>query len=210
MTSEEELITAIADLDEDRALQIVETLSNQMSAIDIINIARKGMESVGEKFAAKEYFLADLIYSAEIFQEIMQKLEPALVITDKSQFKGKIVIGTVKDDIHDIGKNIVISLLRAAGFEVIDLGVDIPAETFVEAVKNEQPQVLGLSGLLTIAIDQMKNTIDALKEAGLRDNLKIIIGGGPMDEKVREYVGADANTQDAVQGVNLIKELIDL
>jgi methylmalonyl-CoA mutase cobalamin-binding domain/chain len=209
MVAKEELVTAIAELDEDKALEVVDSLSEEMSALEVINVAREGMELVGNKFAAKEYFLADLIYSAEIFQEIMTKLEPALVLSDKSQFKGKIVIGTVKDDIHDIGKNIVISLLRAAGFEVVDLGVDIPVETFVEAVKSEQPQVLGLSGLLTIAIDQMKNTIETLKKEGLRENLKIIIGGGPMDEKVRDYVGADASTQDAVKGVNIIKEFID-
>lgn len=209
MASEEDLITAIAALDEDRALEIIQQLSDKKSALEIINTAREGMQIVGDKFAAKEYFLADLIYSAEIFQEIMNKLGPDLTLKDKSQLKGKVVIGTVKNDIHDIGKNIVISLLRAAGFEVIDLGVDLPAETFVEAVKNEQPQVLGLSGLLTIAIDEMKNTIQALKDSGLRDNLKIIIGGGPMDEKVRDYVGADANTQDAVKGVELIKEFID-
>lgn len=209
MGTKEELIAAITELDEDRALRIVEELSKSLSAIDIINIAREGMEQVGNKFAAKEYFLADLIFSAEIFQEIMQKMEPALAEGDKSQFKGKVVIGTVKDDIHDIGKNIINSLLRAAGFEVVDLGVDVPTEKFVEAIKTEKPQVLGLSGLLTIAIDQMKKTIEALQTAGLRDQVKIIIGGGPMDEKVRDYVGADASTQDAVKGVNIIKEFIN-
>lgn len=209
MASEEELIKAIAELDEDRALEIVQELSDKMAALDIINIAREGMQQVGDRFAAKEYFLADLIFSAEIFQEIMKKLEPKLAVTDKSQYKGKIVIGTVKNDIHDIGKNIVVSLLRAAGFEVIDIGVDQPVEKFVEAVKSEQPQVLGLSGLLTIAIEEMKNTINAIEANGLRKNLKIIIGGGPMDETVRDYVGADASTQDAVEGVNMIKEFID-
>ncbi|NVM29980.1 MAG: cobalamin B12-binding domain-containing protein [Candidatus Helarchaeota archaeon] len=209
MASEEELIKAIAELDEDRALEIVQELSDKMAALDIINIAREGMQQVGDRFAAKEYFLADLIFSAEIFQEIMKKLEPKLAVTDKSQYKGKIVIGTVKNDIHDIGKNIVVSLLRAAGFEVVDIGVDQPVEKFVEAVKSEQPQVLGLSGLLTIAIEEMKNTINAIETNGLRKNLKIIIGGGPMDETVRDYVGADASTQDAVEGVNMIKEFID-
>ncbi|NVM53076.1 MAG: cobalamin B12-binding domain-containing protein [Candidatus Helarchaeota archaeon] len=209
MASKEDLTQALADLDEDRALAIVQELSDKMSAMEIIIVAREGMQQVGDKFAAKEYFLADLIFSAEIFQEIMKKLEPALTLTDKSQFKGKIVIGTVKNDIHDIGKNIIISLLRAAGFEVIDLGVDVPVERFVETVKSESPQVLGLSGLLTIAIEEMKNTIDAIEANGLRETLKIIIGGGPMDEKVRDYVGADASSQDAVEGVNFIKEFID-
>lgn len=209
MPPKEELIQAIAELDEEKALAIVQELSAQISALEIINTAREGMQLVGDKFAAKEYFLADLIFSAEIFQEIMQNLGPALTLTDKSQYKGKVVIGTVKNDIHDIGKNIVISLLSAAGFEVVDLGVDLPVDIFVEAVKSEKPDVLGLSGLLTIAIDEMKKTIDAIEAAGLRKNMKIIIGGGPMDESVRDYVGADANTRDAVEGVNLIKEFID-
>ncbi len=209
MTLDEDLITAIAELDEDRALEIVKKMSDQKPALEIINVAREGMQQVGEKFAAKEFFLADLIYSAEIFQEIMSQLEPALEASGKGVFKGKIVIGTVKDDIHDIGKNIIVSLLKAEGFEVVDLGVDVPVEKIVEAVKKESPQVLGLSGLLTIAIEQMKNTIDAIKAAGLRENLKIIVGGGPMDESVRDYVGADANSQDAVKGLNQIKEFID-
>lgn len=209
MTREEELVTAIADLEEDRTLELVQELSDKKSALEIINIAREGMQQVGDRFAAKEYFLADLIYSAEIFQDIMKKLESKLAVSDTSQFKGKIVIGTVKNDIHDIGKNILVSLLRAAGFQVVDIGVDQSAEKFVEAVKSEQPQVLGLSGLLTIAIEEMKNTIKAIEANGLRKNLKIIIGGGPMDETVRDYVGADASTQDAVEGVNRIKEFID-
>ena len=116
MAPEQDLINAISELDEDRALEIVGQLSDQMSAVEIINTAREGMQVVGDKFAAKEFFLADLIYSAEIFQEIMNKLGPALTLSDKTEVKGKVVIGTVKNDIHDIGKNIVTSLLRAAGF----------------------------------------------------------------------------------------------
>ncbi len=209
MAAEEQLIQAIVNLDEDRALKLVQELQDQKSALEIINYAREAMQQVGEKFAAKEYFLADLIFSAEIFQEIMKALEPALAVTDRPAFRGKIVIGTAKNDIHDIGKNIMISLLRGEGFEIVDLGVDVREERFVEAVKKESPQVLGLSGLLTIAIDEMKKTIDALKEKGLRDKVKIIVGGGPMDDSVRVYVGADASSQDAVKGVNKIKEFID-
>jgi len=208
MSSNEDLIKAIADLDEDHALEIVKELIKTKSATDIINIAREGMQLVGDKFANKEFFLADLIFSAEIFQEIMTILESKLT-TEKVSFIGKVVIGTVKNDIHDIGKNIILSLLRAAGFEVVDLGVDVPVEKFIEAVKREKPKVLGLSGLLTIAIEEMKNVIDALKANNLREDIKVIVGGGPMDASVRDYVGADANSQDAVLGVNKIREFFD-
>jgi methylmalonyl-CoA mutase cobalamin-binding domain/chain len=209
MASEDDLIAAMADLNEDRAMDAVRELMKKKSALEIINVAREGMQQVGEKFAAKEFFLADLIFSAEIFQEIMNLLGSELKKGSDASYIGKVLIGTVKNDIHDIGKNIIASLLRASGFEVIDLGVDVPAEKFVEALKHEQARVLGLSGLLTIAIDEMKKTIDAIKGSGLRDKVKIIIGGGPMDKSVRDYVGADASTQDAVQGVNLIKEFFD-
>ena len=210
MAQEPNLIEAIADLDEERAIEIVEDFVQAgKTAIEIINVAREGMQLVGDKFANKEYFLADLIFSAEIFQEIMNKLEPEMKSADSSSYIGKVVIGTVKNDIHDIGKNIIVSLLRAAGFEVVDLGVDVPLENFIKSVKEDKPQVLGLSGLITVAIEEMKKVIDALKENDLRDTVKIIIGGGPMDQSVRDYVGADANTQDAVEGVRLIKEFID-
>jgi len=208
MTTEDELINAMTELNEDRALEVVRELMKEKSAIDIINVAREGMQQVGEKFAAKEFFLADLIFSAEIFQEIMNLLEPELKSGEETSYIGKVVIGTVKNDIHDIGKNIIVSLLRAAGFDVVDLGVDVPSEKFVEAVKKENPQVLGLSGLLTIAIDEMKKTIEAIQANGLRDEIRIIVGGGPIDESVRSYVGADASCRDAVEGVRLIKEFL--
>jgi methanogenic corrinoid protein MtbC1 len=181
----------------------------EKSAIEIINVAREGMQQVGEKFAAKEFFLADLIFSAEIFQEIMNLLEPELKSGEETSYIGKVVIGTVRDDVHDIGKNIVTSLLRASGFEVVDLGVNVPENEFIEAIKREQPRVVGLSGLLTIAIDEMKKTIAAIEANGLREGIKIIVGGGPVDESVRDYVGADASCRDAVEGVRLIKEFLD-
>ena len=209
MAPEDDLIAAMAELNEDRALGAVRELLKKKSALEIINVAREGMQQVGEKFAAKEFFLADLIFSAEIFQEIMNLVEPELKKGSETSYIGKVLIGTVKNDIHDIGKNIMVSLLRASGFEVVDLGVDVPVEKFVEAIKREKPRVVGLSGLLTIAIDEMKKTIEAIKANGLRDNLKIIIGGGPMDKSVRDHVGADASSQDAVEGVRLIREFLD-
>jgi len=210
MAPKDDLIAAMAELNEDRAMEAVRELLKKKSALDIITLAREGMQQVGEKFAAKEFFLADLIFSAEIFEEIMNLLGPELKKGKMTiENIGKIVLGTVKNDIHDIGKNIIASLLRASGFEVIDLGVDVTVKKFLETIKRERPRVLGLSGLLTIAIDEMKKTIEVIEANGMRDNLKIIIGGGPMDKSVRDYVRADASTQDAVEGVRLIKEFFD-
>ncbi len=208
MSVEEELIESISNLDEDKALKLVEDLSKNKTAMEIINTIRKGMERVGEKFSAKEYYLAELVYSAEIFKNLMIKLEPSLKKGGQITYLGKVVIGTAKTDIHDLGKNLVASLLRAEGFEVIDLGVDVPPERFVDAIKKEQPDIVGLSGLLTIAIDEMKNTIEAIKEKGLRNEVKIIIGGGPINEKVRDHVGADAFGKDAGDAIRKIKAFV--
>jgi trimethylamine corrinoid protein len=208
MSVKEELIESISNLDEDKALKLVEDLSKNKTAMEIISTIRKGMERVGEKFSAKEYYLAELVYSAEIFKNLMIKLEPSLIKGGQITYLGKVVIGTAKTDIHDLGKNLVASLLRAEGFEVIDLGVDVPPDRFVEAIMKEQPEVVGLSGLLTIAIEEMKNTIEAIKEKGLRDEVKIIIGGGPINEKVRDHVGADAFGKDAGDAIRKIKAFV--
>lgn len=208
MTIEADFINAFVNLNEDDALKIVGDLISNKSPIEIIALMREGMELIGEKFSKKEYYLAELVYGAEIFRIIMNKLAPKMKTGDKETFLGKIVIGTVKNDVHDLGKNLVGNLLRAEGFEVIDLGVDVSPEKFVEIIKDEHPQVVGLSGLLTIAIDEMKNTIEAIKAAGLREKMKIIIGGGPINEQVRAYVGADAFGKDAGIAIKKIKEFI--
>ncbi|MHA1268371.1 MAG: cobalamin B12-binding domain-containing protein [Candidatus Helarchaeota archaeon] len=208
MTLEDDLINAIADLDEDKAKEIVnEMVKIGKDPTEIYNYVRKGMTIVGERFASKEYFLADLIYSGELFEEINTILIPLIKKTSSDKPLGKVVFGTVKNDIHDIGKNIVIGLLRAEGIEVIDLGVDQPVEVFVNAVKKYKPDVVGLSGLLTLAIESMKKTISAIKAED--QNIPIIIGGGPVDEKVCEYVGADDWSPDAVAGVKVFKKFLD-
>ncbi|MEM0315884.1 MAG: cobalamin-dependent protein, partial [Archaeoglobaceae archaeon] len=140
-------------------------------------------------------------------KQVMELVRP-LLGERKAESKGRIVIGSVEGDVHDIGKNIVIALLEAEGFEVIDLGVDQPPEAFVEAIKKHNPQVVGLSGLLTEAIESMKKTVDAIKSAGLRDKVKIIVGGGRTSEEVRAYTGADAWADDAAVGVRKIKALV--
>jgi len=167
----------------------------------------KGMEIVGEKYERNEYFLAELIMAGEVMKEGMNILEPYLKSGEVKKI-GKIVIGTVRGDLHDIGKNIVVTLLNAAGFDVIDLGVDVPPEKFVEAVKEHKPDIVGMSALLTTTMVEMENVIKALKEAGLRDKVKVIIGGAPITREFAERIGADAAARDAVEGVNICKSWI--
>jgi len=164
----------------------------------------KGMEIVGEKYEKGEYFLAELIMAGETMKEGMKVLEPYLKGSEVEKI-GKVVIGTVKGDLHDIGKNIVATLLGAAGFEVIDLGVDVPPEKFVEAVKHNNPDIVGMSALLTTTMIEMENVIKALKESGVRDKVKIIIGGAPVTKEYAEKIGADAAARDAIEGVNICK-----
>lgn len=162
------------------------------------------MEEVGKKFEASEYFLSELIVAGEIGKEISQMLQPYMKGSEIKKI-GKVVIGTVKGDLHDIGKNIFGMMLEGAGFEVIDLGNDVPAETFVEAVRNNKPDIVGMSALLTVTMVEMENVINELKKAGLRDNVKIIIGGAPITEDFAKRIGADGYGKDAVAGVDICK-----
>jgi 5-methyltetrahydrofolate--homocysteine methyltransferase len=203
-----DLIALLAELKEDTALLMVKRfIEAGDDPLKIVEACRKGMEIVGEKYEAGEYFEADLIMAGEIFRKIMEILRP-MIATEKVGHVGKVVIGTVQNDIHDIGKNIVVFLLESLGFEVHDLGVDTPPERFVEKVREVKPQVVGMSGLLTVAFESMKKTVEALKEAGLRDEVKIIIGGSPVNEKVARYVGSDAFANSAPKGVNIIKKWV--
>ncbi len=164
------------------------------------------MEIVGKRFAAGEYFIPDLIYSGEILREISDIVKPKISSSIKTKKVGKFLLATVAGDIHDIGKDIVGFMMDISGFEVIDLGIDVPKEKIVEKIKETQPQIVGLSGFLTLAFDSMKETIEAIKAAGLRNNVKIMIGGGQIDEEVRKYTGADAYRPDAISAVTLAKE----
>jgi len=164
----------------------------------------KGMEIVGQKYEAKEYFLAELIMAGETMKEGMQILEPHLKKGDL-KITGKVVIGTVRGDLHDIGKNVVVTLLKAAGFEVTDLGVDIPAEKFVEATRENKPDILAMSALLTVTMTEMETVIKEIEKAGLRSKVKVIIGGAPITAEYAKKIGADAAAKDAVEGVNRCK-----
>jgi methylmalonyl-CoA mutase cobalamin-binding domain/chain len=147
------------------------------------------------------------LFSAEILKTVMDRLAPLLEGSQKKDSIGSVVIGTVKGDIHDIGKNIVSTLLRGSGFDVVDLGVDVSAEKFIEAIKTTGAKVLGMSALLSTTYPEMKNVVDAIREAGLREHVKIIIGGAPVNEQVRQFAGADYYAEDAVTGINLCKEI---
>ncbi len=166
----------------------------------------KGLEIVGDKYDRHEYFLSELLMSAEIASSIMKSLGPQLS-TEERQVRGKVVIGTVQGDLHDIGKNLVASLLKASGFEVYDLGIDVPPEKFVEKIKDVKPNIVGMSALLTVVIPSLKRTIEKIERAGLRENVKIMLGGRAISSEIVGEVGADAYCEDAWQGVRKALEL---
>jgi len=202
------LAQALVDLKKENVIALVEDkLKGGTPPLEIVKELNDGMTEVGERFATCEYFISELMYSSHIMKEVMVKLEPLFEHADLSESGGMVVIGTVKGDIHDIGKNIVVTLLRNAGFRVIDMGIDVTADRFVDKLKETGAKVLGLSCLLNLAFQEMKNVVDALKKAGIRDQVKVIIGGTPTDEQVREYVGADYYAPDAVVGVKICKEI---
>jgi methanogenic corrinoid protein MtbC1 len=204
-----ELVNAIADMEEEQALDLAkELLASKTDPLLILDDCRSAMEIVGQRYEAGTYFLPELLLAGEMLAEIGAIVKPELSKSQEVKRQGKILIGTVKGDIHDIGKNIVTFMLDANGFEVKDLGVDVPAEKFVEAIKEFQPQVVGLSGFLTLAFDSMKNTVDAIQAAGLRDGIKIMVGGGPVSEEVRNFTGADGYGRDAMAGVTLAKQWV--
>jgi len=204
----QEFIDAIASLNEKRATDIVkELLSRGESPFRLLEAISRASDEIGKKYENGEYFIADLVMAGEILKEVTDLIKPKISVAERKAL-GRIVIGTVEGDIHDIGKNIVITMLESAGFEVFDLGVDVPAEKFIEAIKNFQPEIVGMSGLLTVAIESMKKVVDKIRETGLREKVKIIIGGGRMNEDVMRYVGADAWADNAAMGVKLCKQLL--
>jgi methanogenic corrinoid protein MtbC1 len=202
-----DLVKTLADLREQEAIKIVEErLKAKEDPLKILEDARKGMEIVGKRFASSEYFIPDLVYSGEILKSVTEMVKPKLTKAAESKKLGKVVFGTVAGDIHDIGKDIVVFMLDVNGFEVHDLGVDVPAQRFVDKIKETGAPIVGLSGFLTLAFDSMKQTLEAIKAAGLRDKVKVMIGGGQITEEVTKYTGADAYGKDAVAGVTLAKK----
>ena len=207
---DKELFDSFVDLREDEVLKIVkEKIEAGEDAFSIAETCKNALIKIGDLFSKKDYFLSELVMSGEIFREVMEILEPMLVGNGNEGKKiGKIVIGTVKGDIHDLGKNIMIGTLKGNGFEVHDLGVDVPPEKFVEKVKEVEPDILGLSCVISVGWDSLKETVEAIKKAGLRDKVKIILGGGGVDEEVVKFSGADAGVRDAIEGIEQCKRWV--
>jgi len=203
------LVDAIAEMREDDALSIARAaLDGGTPPLEILEDCRLAMTQVGGQFEAGEYFVPELILAGEMLREISAMVKPYLseATTDDRPKAGSIVMGTVQGDIHDIGKDIVYFMLDVNGFAVTDLGVDVPPQTFVDKVRELQPDVLALSGFLTLSYDAMRDTVRALEEAGLRDQVKVMVGGGAVDDRIRAYAGADAFGADAMAAVGLAKK----
>ena len=202
-----EISESITNLEEEKVLKLVkEKLDAGEDPIKILEACRIGMTEIG-KGSGDTIFLTDLIMAGEIFNEAMELIMPKLV-GSATESLGKVVIGTVEGDIHNIGKDIAINFLKAEGFEVIDLGVDVPAQKFVDAIKEHNPLVVGMSGLLTLSIEPMKKAIETIASGNLREKVKVIIGGERTDQSVCDYVGADAWVNDVIDGVKIIKNWV--
>ncbi|MEJ2593250.1 MAG: cobalamin-dependent protein [Candidatus Thiodiazotropha sp.] len=210
MTDEEkQLVEWLADMYEEEAI----ALSNKMLLEDnkdpmrVLDLCRAAMDIVGQRFEEGEYFLPELVLAGEMLDNIGAVAKPLIKQSEggEQQKLGKVLIGTVHGDLHDIGKNIVSFMLDINGFEVKDIGIDVPVQTFIDEINDYQPDVVGLSGFLTLAFDSMKETIEAFDQAGMREQFKVMIGGGQIDETVRAYTGADAFGVNAVEAVNLCR-----
>jgi methanogenic corrinoid protein MtbC1 len=210
MTDQEKnLVDWLADMREDEAFALAKKMLLEEGAnpIRVLELCRNAMDIVGKRFEKGEYFLPELVLAGEMLENIGAIAKPLIKQAPGETPKklAKVLIGTVHGDLHDIGKNIVTFMLDINGFEVKDIGIDVPVKTFIDEINQFQPDVVGLSGFLTLAFDSMKETIEAIQDAGLRDKLKIMIGGGQVDETVRSYTGADAFGNNAIDAVSLCK-----
>lgn len=202
----EKLKFAVSEMDDDTALAIInEVVAENGDAAKAVAACEEGMAIVGKMFETGEYFVGDLIFAGELMVQIMDQLRP-LLASGAAEDMGKMILCTVSGDIHDIGKNIVKAMMGAGGFEVLDLGVDVSAAEIVAAAKENDVKIIGLSGILTLAIDAMKETVDAFKAAGIRDNVHIILGGNPVTAEVCSSVGADAWSTNPQEGVAICRK----
>jgi len=206
---EKQLIEWLADMREEDALPLANRMLLEENAdpLRVLELCRTAMDIVGKRFASGEYFLPELVLAGEMLEKIGAVAKPMIQQLPGAAPRklGKVLIGTVHGDLHDIGKNIVTFMLDINGFDVRDIGIDVPVQTFIDEINSFKPSVLGLSGFLTLAFDSMKETIEAIQAAGLRNDLKIMIGGGQIDDTVRSYTGADAFGTNAIEAVSLCK-----
>lgn len=204
----EKLTELIIELEvDDIADAVKEALDEGKSPFDVLEALTKGMDEVGKRYEEKEYYLTELVLAGETMKEAFVILKPALAAVDDSESKTRVILATVKGDNHDIGKNILGSLLLSSGFELHDLGMDCDASKIVETVKETGASVVALSSLLTMTVEQIKVVHEALQEAGLRDKVKLIVGGAPLNMELAKKLGADDFAEDAVDGVKHIKQL---
>jgi methanogenic corrinoid protein MtbC1 len=209
MNELEELTRAVVDcmpLEKTKEI-VIKALIGGAKPLEIIEAVSKGLDRVGEMYENGEYFLMELTLAGSTASEVMSMIKPRLK-RDATPMRGKVVIGTVLGDFHYIGKDIVIAMLGSAGFEVTNLGVDVPTERFIAAVKEVKPDVLAMSGLLTIVVDEMKNVVDGLKKEGLRDSVRVMIGGRAVSHEYAEQIGADAFGANAIDAVRLTKRWV--
>ena len=206
---EQQLVDWLTDMNEEEALALARTMLDEADAdpLRVLELCRMAMDRVGKRFEEGEYFLPELVLAGEMLETIGAIAKPMIKLGEGGESKklGRVLIGTVHGDLHDIGKNIVSFMLDINGFEVRDIGIDVPVQTFIAEIEAYRPDVVGLSGFLTLAFDSMKETIEAFEKAGMRNQFKIMIGGGQIDETVRNYTGADAFGVNAVEAVNLCK-----
>lgn len=203
-----ELVNAIIELDVESAPRKCEELIREgVDLKEIFKAVGEAMDAVGDRYERGEYFLSELIMAGEVVKQVLRVVEP-LYKASEGGYLGKVVLASVKGDLHDIGKNIVAMLLKSAGFKVIDLGVDVPAERIIEAIRRENAQILGLSALLTTTVVEMKNVIEELERSGLRSRVKVILGGSAVNEEIAREYGADAFARTAVEGVKICKSWV--
>ena len=209
--SNSQLAELVADLEEDTVLALVrQRLEAGYNPLQIIDECNEGMRIVGQRYESGDYFVAGLIMSGEIFREVVELVQPLIEQQSKGDASGRVLVGTVSGDIHDIGKNMFGMLLSCHGFDVTDLGVDVPPDVFAAKAVETRPDVVGLSGLITASYETMKETVTALRTQAKEHQLSfpIIIGGGMIDEQVCQYVGADYWMPDAMAGVRLCEDLL--
>ncbi len=205
---EDALLLAMADLDEQKTFELVtERIRTGFTPLEIVETCKRGVEIVGKRYNEGVYFLADLVMSEEMFKGVMQILEP-LIPMDFPQNGIPIVMGTIEGDIHDLGKNITIYLLRSHGFHVLDLGVDVAPEKFVQAVNDTGAPILGISVLLSFCVGAIKKVVDLLQESGLKDQVKVIAGGYPVNQEVKEFTQVDYITKDVTQVLDICRLIL--
>lgn len=199
---EDKLILAVEELNEELAMELVRSyLANGDDVLEIQRKVNKGLQKVGFRYARGEYYIADLIVAGELVKKIMNLKGMAFSVKTKGPSQGTVLVGTVFEDIHDVGKDIFVSMLQSSGFKTIDLGVDVSSQRFVEAIRREKPDIIGISGVLTTIGENLVEVVEEITKAGLRDGLYIIVGGASVNEQLFERLGADAYSQDAVEGV---------